>query len=291
MAASPGSLLLLVVEDDDGDALLIEELLAEGMLREYAVQRVRSLAEAASLLPYASCVLLDLVLPDVQGLEGVRRIRERAPAVPLVVMSGLCDDVLGAQAIGAGASDYLLKGRIYDDLLARVIRYAATDEQLRDTQRQLTEALLKLGPSAWSGGHVFISYVSEDSELVDTLQADLEAAGITVWRDRTNLGPGDRWKDAIRRAISSGAFFLSCFSAASNLRNRSYMNEELTLAIEELRVRSRDQVWFLPVVFPGGQVPCWPIGANETLCDFNFISLTPDCWPDGIAKLIRTIRH
>jgi hypothetical protein len=140
------------------------------------------------------------------------------------------------------------------------------------------------------GGHVFISYVSEDSVTVGRLQRDLEKAGITVWRDRSSLGPGDLWKTAIRQAISSGAFFIACFSAASKLRARSYMNEELTLAVEELRVRSRGRAWFLPVVLPGGEVPDRPIGAGETLRDFNYTMLYSETWSTEIRKLVRVIR-
>lgn len=54
-----------------------------------------------------------------------------------------------------------------------------------------------------SQGHVFVSYVTEDTAVVDRIQVDLEQAGIRVWRDRTNLGSGDRWKQAIRSAIKS----------------------------------------------------------------------------------------
>jgi hypothetical protein len=139
-------------------------------------------------------------------------------------------------------------------------------------------------------GHVFISYVSQDSITVRRLQRDLEKAGITVWRDRSSLGPGDLWKTTIRQAISSGAFFLACFSAASKLRTKSYMNEELTLAVEELRVRSRDRVWFLPVVLPGGEVPDRPIGAGETLRDFNYTILYPKTWSTELPKLVQVIK-
>jgi hypothetical protein len=138
--------------------------------------------------------------------------------------------------------------------------------------------------------HVFISYVSEDSIIVERLQRDLEQWGITVWRDRRSLGPGDLWKPAIRQAISSGAFFLACFSAASKLRAKSYMNEELTLAVEELRLRSRDRVWFLPVVLPGGEVPDRPIGAGETLRDFNYATLYPETWSTELRKLVTVIK-
>ena len=184
--------------------------------------------------------------------------------------------------------------------LRSVFNAADLDPRLKRTWlREFTVGLQLLAagtllPSAaigeQAGGYVFISYVADDSESVDRLQHDLESFGVTVWRDRSSLGPGDRWKDSIRQAIASGAFFLCCFSEASGRRRRSYMNEELTLAVEELRLRNRDQTWFLPVVFPGGEVPARPIGGGETLRDLNYTFLSPDTWFDGVRKLVQTIR-
>ena len=138
-------------------------------------------------------------------------------------------------------------------------------------------------------GHVFISYVSEDSKTVDRLQRSLEKAGIIVWRDRSSLGGGDLWKSSIREAIASGAFFVACFSAASKNRSKSYMNEELTLAVEEMRMRNRERVWFLPVVLPGGEVPDRSIGAGESLRDFNYIVLSAETWSTAVRKLVQVI--
>jgi hypothetical protein len=79
-------------------------------------------------------------------------------------------------------------------MLNRVIRYAVERRRLKDMQQQLHEAQLLISgdknSAAARQGHVFISYVSEDSPTVDRLQQDLERAGIKVWRDRTSLGLG-----------------------------------------------------------------------------------------------------
>jgi hypothetical protein len=173
-----------------------------------------------------------------------------------------------------GLEGLLQQGTAAEQAIAEVLDRSCSDEKFWDIT---------------SGGHVFISYISDDSKVVDRLQRDLENAGIAVWRDHSSLGPGDRWKKSIRQAIATGTFFLCCFSEASRRRVRSYMNEELALAIEELR--ARDQTWFLPVVFPGGKVPDWPIGAGETLRDLNYTSLSPETWHDGVNKLIWAIRQ
>jgi TIR domain len=191
----------------------------------------------------------------------------------------------------------LVAGALSLDRLARPTAYELYSYLSRTISRRIgiPEALaighIMPDLARTSGGHVFISYVSDDSKVVDRLQNDLESAGVAVWRDRTSLGPGDRWKDSIRRAIAAGSFFICCFSEASKRRTRSYMNEELALAIEELRVRSREEVWFLPVIFPGGEIPDRPIGAGENLRDFNHVLLAPTHWTEGINDLVRVVQR
>ena len=73
---------------------------------------------------FVDAILLDLGLPDAQGLEAVRRVRAAAPGVPLVVMTGLDDEALAAQALQEGAQDYLIKGQIEARGLLRALRYA-----------------------------------------------------------------------------------------------------------------------------------------------------------------------
>jgi hypothetical protein len=85
--------------------------------------------------------------------------------------------------------------------------------------------------------HVFVSYVREDSSDVERLVFHLRSAGVEVWIDREDIPPGARWKDTIRNAIRTGMFFIPCFSKAYLGRTKTYMNEELGLAIEELRLR------------------------------------------------------
>lgn len=137
--------------------------------------------------------------------------------------------------------------------------------------------------------HVFLSYVHEDRETVARLVAELEALGFAVWLDRAQLGPGDRWKDEIRSAISQGAAFLACFSAAFGAKGRSYMREELALAVEELRLRPREQTWFVPVRLDSEPVPPLPISGHETLHDLQHVALFEE-WESGIRRLACALR-
>jgi serine phosphatase RsbU (regulator of sigma subunit) len=136
------TLRVLLVEDDDGDAFLFEELLADADL-DVAVTRERTVAGAAARLPSdVSCVVLDLGLPDADGLAALHRLREAAPATPMLVLTGLSDSKRGLEAVAAGAQDYLVKGRVDGELLARSIRYAIERQRAEVVQAQLTAANL-----------------------------------------------------------------------------------------------------------------------------------------------------
>jgi hypothetical protein len=142
------------------------------------------------------------------------------------------------------------------------------------------------------GKHVFISYVSEDSAAVDGLCAVLEAAQIPYWRDRTALGPGDAWKAKIRAAIRDGSLvFLACFSDNSRGKERSYMNEELTLAVEEFRKMPPGRTWLIPVRFDEGDVPDWDLGAGRALDDLNYADLFGKGHMAHAARLVTTINR
>jgi serine phosphatase RsbU (regulator of sigma subunit) len=137
--AVPGQVHVLLIEDDDGDALLVQELLLEASA-PVALNRVRSITEAKPLLASAACVLLDLDLPDAHQLQGVHWLQENVPQVAVVVLTGLADEHLGAEAVGAGAQDYLVKGQVDGSLLSRVIHYAVERRRFEEMQQQLREA-------------------------------------------------------------------------------------------------------------------------------------------------------
>ncbi|GGP58657.1 hypothetical protein GCM10010287_29580 [Streptomyces variabilis] len=140
--------------------------------------------------------------------------------------------------------------------------------------------------------HVFISYVREDSDHVDGLCAVLEAAQIPYWRDRKDLGPGDAWRAKVRAAIRDGSLvFLACFSNNSRAKEKSYMNEELTLAVDEFRQMPPGRVWLIPVRFDSGDVPDWDLGAGRVLSDLNYSDLFGKEHTAHAARLVTTINR
>jgi serine phosphatase RsbU (regulator of sigma subunit) len=136
MAANAEQIQVLLVEDDDGDALLVEELLHDSGAKA-VVRRARTISGAGTLIAEAGCVLLDLGLPDSQGLDGLRWLLQREPNAAIVVLTGLADEHLGEEAVRAGAQDYVVKGDVAGSELSRVLRYAMERRRWDDAQRQL----------------------------------------------------------------------------------------------------------------------------------------------------------
>jgi serine phosphatase RsbU (regulator of sigma subunit) len=129
---------LLLIEDDDGDALIVEELLVDSG-EPFQTDRVASIAAAVPLLGKVDCALVDLGLPDAHGLAALQQLRIHAPELAIVVMTGLADRTRGIESMAEGAQDYLVKGEVDGDGLARAIRYAI---ERRRTERDARLLLL-----------------------------------------------------------------------------------------------------------------------------------------------------
>jgi signal transduction histidine kinase len=128
--ASDRPLAVLQIEDDAADALLVREMLAD-INRPITLTTVQRLSEGLRLLgeQYWDVVLLDLGLPDSQGIGGLTMLRTQAPDVPVVVLTGLNDESVGIGAVEHGAQDYLIKGQVDERILGRAISYAIARQQ------------------------------------------------------------------------------------------------------------------------------------------------------------------
>jgi diguanylate cyclase (GGDEF)-like protein len=126
VSAIKQALRVLSVEDNPGDAILVREMLRDASPDGFELQNADRLSTAvACLLDGAvDCVLLDLSLPDAEGLEALAQVRTVALDVPIIVLTGRSDEVLAVQAVHEGAQDYLIKGQVDARLLSRSINYA-----------------------------------------------------------------------------------------------------------------------------------------------------------------------
>jgi|GEM_PF-390687 len=124
MAQKP--IKVLLIEDNPGDVRLIRELLKEIAGTQFELQHADRLSRGLICLTEGAfdVLLLDLGLPDSQGFDTLSVVYAQRPKAPIVVLTGLADEMVGIEAIHRGAQDYLAKGKVNGELLVRTIRYA-----------------------------------------------------------------------------------------------------------------------------------------------------------------------
>ena len=142
---------ILLVEDNPGDIRLLQEILREVTTVRCQITPAMSLREAIEHLSLVDrvrfdVILLDLSLPDSQGLASFLNLHHLAIDIPIVVLTGSDDETLALTAMQQGAQDYLIKGQVDDNLLLRSIRYAIererTEAALRQTKIELEQRVL-----------------------------------------------------------------------------------------------------------------------------------------------------
>src|SRR6516162_843226 len=179
--ASSQPIRVLLVEDNPTDALLVEEALAESW--DFRLIHTDRLASALDKLRSGSfdLVLVDLGLPDSQGWNTLLQLRRAAPEITIIVMTCIDDEELGLRAVQEGAQDYLVKGQMPANMLARVIRYATErsriEQSLRQQREQLQVTLSSIGDAV---------IVTDNRGAVTFLNPVAEA--LTGWQAQEAMG-------------------------------------------------------------------------------------------------------
>lgn len=134
---------ILLIEDNPGDAQLVKIYMKDAAFK-YELFLAETLFEGQDIISRQEIdiVLLDLSLPDTQGFKTLNLYLEKVPNVPVIVLTGVNNEIVGYQAVKAGAQDYLVKGQFEGKLLGRSIRYAVQRhkevQKLEETKRELT---------------------------------------------------------------------------------------------------------------------------------------------------------
>ena len=164
-------LRVLLVEDNEIDARSLNRILERDNSTRFHVERACDLAEALQALDEGAydCVLLDLSLPDSDGLDSIDRVVAASPACPIVVLTGYDDPAVAVQAVDHGAQDYLFKQRVDTETAARSIRYAVARYH---AERQLSTARARL--------RVMDDRDRIARDLHDTVIQQLFATGMTL---------------------------------------------------------------------------------------------------------------
>ncbi len=134
---------ILLIEDNPGDAQLVKIYMKDAAFK-YELFVADTFFEGMDILNKheMDIVLLDLSLPDSQGFKTLNRYLETVQNIPVIVLTGVNNEIVGNQAVKAGAQDFLVKGQLDGKLLGRAIRYAIQRhkefQKLEDTKRELT---------------------------------------------------------------------------------------------------------------------------------------------------------
>jgi response regulator RpfG family c-di-GMP phosphodiesterase len=179
----PEHLKVLLIEDNPSDVTLLKNYLANHCSSLY-VEVCQRLSEAKNFLgqgkPEFDVILLDLGLPDSEGLDTFTRLQQQAPKIPIVVLSGLEDEELAIRTVREGAQDYLVKGKLIGDLLMRSLLYAVERMRARETLRQARDDLLQRTAELASANQTLKEMVSQVSAAGDAVRKSLRGIIRTI---------------------------------------------------------------------------------------------------------------
>ena len=138
-----GSINILLIEDNSGDVYLVKEQLRDIDNFDFKIVESQYLELAREILKEESfdAILLDLMLPDSQGLETFFAVNQLAPNTAIIVISALSEENLALQAVREGAQDYLAKGKIQPNTLSMTIQYAIERKSVAEQLKQRTTEL------------------------------------------------------------------------------------------------------------------------------------------------------
>jgi serine phosphatase RsbU (regulator of sigma subunit) len=236
-AAASSPIRILLVEDDDGDALLVQALF-EDTRAPVELVRAQSLKQAQQVkLSQIDCVLLDLDLPDASGLKALRALKADGTDLSVLVLTGLDDDERGAQAVSAGAQDYLVKGQIDGQGLARAVRYAMERRRADEARQQLELARLQQEENARLERGLLPAPLVSDPDLVLT-------AHYRPGRERALLG-GDFY-DAVQ--VADGRVHAVIGDVSGHGPDAAALGVSLRIAWRTLVLGGRDEDEVLPTL-------------------------------------------
>ncbi|KAB8332006.1 response regulator [Scytonema tolypothrichoides VB-61278] len=176
------SVKILLIEDNLAEARLLQEFLKQAKSHEFSLVHVKRLGEALQQLRSRTydVILLDLTLPDSQGLASLAPLITHAPGLPIVVLTNTNDDELALEAVRRGAQDFLVKRQVNSDLLIRSLRYAIERKQVVETLRTVNQAL-EIRVQERTAELVKVQEISQfKSEFVSMLSHDIRSPLNTI---------------------------------------------------------------------------------------------------------------
>ncbi|MBI5681175.1 MAG: PAS domain S-box protein [Methanobacterium sp.] len=169
---------VLIIEDNPGDVIIIREMLKDAVGIHFNLLNVGNLSDGLKILVKEDIdiLLLDLNLPDSHGIDTFIKMNQNAPNMPIIILTGLTDEELAINAVAEGAQDYLVKGQIESQLLAKSIKYAIERKNIERKLRESEEKYRLIVEKAQSG--VFL--MNSNNKLTYVNQSIAKMLGYTV---------------------------------------------------------------------------------------------------------------
>ena len=207
---------ILLIEDSPGDARLIREFLAENGGGCFHLEWAERLEEGLRHLDagHVDLVLLDLALPQSEGLDTLAVVLAYAPRVPTIVLTVLDDEAVAVEAVRRGAQDYLVKRQLDGRLLVRAVRYAVERKQIGEALEKANRRLEELATTDELTGLAnrrgFMEAIGLETERARRYRSDLALAmidvdGFKAINDACGHVFGDRVLVEVARVLKDGA--------------------------------------------------------------------------------------
>src|SRR5438067_4258479 len=171
------SVNVLIVEDNDEHVRLLRQMLLQSEETQFYPIRFDTLAPAIerARMPGIDVILLDLTLPDSDGINTFLRMQKAAPETPIVVLSGVSDEGLAVETVHRGAQDYLLKGRADHQAVIRALRYAMerkrAETELQKARGELEQRVKERTAELVRANEMLQSQIAEKKRAEEALRA------------------------------------------------------------------------------------------------------------------------
>jgi two-component system, NarL family, sensor histidine kinase UhpB len=163
---------IILVEDNPGDAIIIQEMLKDIYDDHFDLHSFQRVDEGLKHLnENFDIMLLDLNLPDSQGIETFNTMNKNAPELPIIILTGLVDEELAINIVSEGAQDYLVKGQIDKQLLSRSIKYSIERKHIEIDLRKSEEKYRLMVEKIESG--LFLINSKNEINYVNRQMADM----------------------------------------------------------------------------------------------------------------------
>ncbi len=206
---------VLLVEDNPGDSRLIRALLDDAGSLQYSLKHSVTLSGGLAALSENThdVILLDIGLPDSNGLDSVPEIKKLAPKLPIIMLTGLDDENTAISCLHLGVQDYLVKGKIDGDLLVRSIRYAIERKRVESELQEEQHFVQRITEATPNILYVFdvnerhLSYVNQQLTVILGHHEDaIQKMGRNLYRElihHDDLTMLDRYSEQFMKAKDS----------------------------------------------------------------------------------------